>query len=142
MGDAHMQFGRSSFWGPFWLLALLLAGAVAWFLGNLLYTPFWTELGRRGFPITEAQMIGYIGAHLVPFFCVLAFAGLLSLLIRNGVATAGAPVGMRVRSVALPEEAPPKLIEINYGEDAPFERLTSTTTSRLNRMLLIEFKNA
>ena len=32
-------------------------------------------------------------------------------------------------------------IEINYGEDGPFERLTKTDMSRLERMLSVEFKN-
>jgi hypothetical protein len=77
------------FWAVFWMLAVVLAGLIAWFLGNLLYSLFWKQLGDWGFPITEAQMIAYICAHLAPFALALLVTAFLAVLIRNQLAFAG-----------------------------------------------------
>jgi hypothetical protein len=79
------------FWATFWTLAVVLATLIAWFLGNLLYSIFWKQLGDWGFPITEAQMIAYIYAHLVPFVLALLVMAILAALIRNQLAFAGSP---------------------------------------------------
>ena len=68
------------FWAVFWMLAVVLAGLIAWFLGNLLYSLFWKQLGDWGFPITEAQTIAYICAHLVPFALALLITAILAVL--------------------------------------------------------------
>jgi hypothetical protein len=49
-----------------------------------------------------------------------------------------APAATDASSLAKP---PTKAIEINYGEDGPYERLTKADLSRLERQLSIEFKN-
>jgi hypothetical protein len=54
-----MQLRRGQFWSTFWVLALLLAGLVTWFLSNLLYTLFWKLLGDWRIPLTEGQMTTY-----------------------------------------------------------------------------------
>jgi hypothetical protein len=81
-----MRMGNTRFWSVFWLLTVAVAIGVAWFLGNLLYTVFWTVLGDRGFPITEAKMTAYIAAHLLPFLLTLLVGAILSLLIRRQIA--------------------------------------------------------
>jgi uncharacterized BrkB/YihY/UPF0761 family membrane protein len=78
-----MRLRKGRFWSAFWLLALVLAGLITWFLSNLLYTLFWKLLGDWGIPITEGQMITYIAANLVPFVLVLSAAALLAVLVRD-----------------------------------------------------------
>ena len=75
------------FWKVFWTLALVLAGLVTWFLGNLLYTLFWTVLGDWGVPITEAKMTAYIAAHLVPFILILLVGTGFYFFIRSHIST-------------------------------------------------------
>jgi hypothetical protein len=158
-----MRMSNRKFWSIFWLLIVFAAIATAWFLGNLLYTVFWKVLGDWGFPITEAQMTAYIAANLVPFLGVLLIGALLSILIRKQIAAAGSghrePVDARlVGAGPHTGDVEPFLraaserfaanffgqqrpIEIKYGEDGPFERLLDASMSRLDRMLLIEFRN-
>jgi hypothetical protein len=69
-----MQLRRGQFWSTFWVLALLLAGLVTWFLSNLLYTLFCKLLGDWRIPLTEGQMTTYIcrqfdSIHVCPFGC-------------------------------------------------------------------------
>lgn len=89
---------RACFLGFFWVLAILIAGFVAWFLGNLLYSLFWKLLLDWGIPITEAQMTGYIAAHFVPFALIIGAATLLGWLIRkplSSVVTVNSGITMR-----------------------------------------------
>ncbi len=79
---------RIRFWRLFWLLTVALGVLLAWFFGNLLYSLFWTELGDRGFSVTEAKLIAYIAAHLVPFLLTLLVGAVLSFLIRREIANA------------------------------------------------------
>ncbi|MGA7433874.1 MAG: hypothetical protein WBW35_25870 [Xanthobacteraceae bacterium] len=72
------------------MLLVLLAFLGAWFSSNLFYTLFWTVLGKWGFPITEAQMVAYIAANLLPFLLILLVGAILSFVIRHQLATAGA----------------------------------------------------
>ena len=133
-----MRLSTRQFWTAFWLLTLLIVGLLTWFLGNLLYTVLWKVLGDLGFPITEAQMVTYIGAHLILFLMLVALAGGLAALIRHQLAHAAGDGSVSVGTV----EHKTQSIEISYGEEAPFERITDKShLYRLDRMLLLEFKN-
>jgi hypothetical protein len=60
----------------------------------------------------------------------------LSILRRRKKRDGDAPVS------APPPEAAPSYIELNYGEESPFERITSAShLYRLERVLSLEFKN-
>lgn len=117
---------RIRFWSIFWVLTVALGVLLAWFLGNLLYTVFWTVLGGWGFPVTEAKITAYIAAHLAPFVLTLLVGAVLSLLIRNQLAATAAspsprapidtPVMQGYASVA-------KKIRLFLPED-PFEQTT------------------
>lgn len=130
--------GEKHFWTSFWVLAVAIAALVSWFLGNLLYSLLWKELADHGFPISEAQMLAYIGAHLTPFLLALIAAALLGVLIRSQILNARVGLeGMRT----VPSVATNQQIEIAFGEEEPFEKLTSAQLYRLERLLLLEFKN-
>jgi hypothetical protein len=132
-----MRLSMRQFWTMFWTLTLLIVGLLTWFLGNLLYTVLWKVLGDWGFPITEAQMATYIGAHLIAFLVLLGAAVGLAALVRHQITNAAHPQASA--NGGTPEA---HFIEINYGEEAPFEKITSGShLYRLERMLLLEFKN-
>ena len=78
-----MRFARQQFWRGFWALAVLFAIGVTWFFGNLLYTLLWKALADDGVPINEAQIAGYISAHLIPFALILIAFALFATLIRH-----------------------------------------------------------
>jgi hypothetical protein len=133
-----MRLSSGQFWAVFWVLTLLIVGLLAWFIGNLFYTVLWKVLGDWGFPITEQQTAAYVGAHLIPFIVLLALAFGLAALVRHQISHAASSSPPSLGSV----EHETHSIEINYGEDAPFERITGKShLYRLERMLLLEFKN-
>ena len=101
-----MPSGNQRFWTTFGVLMVLLAGAVAWFVGNLLYTIFWKVLGDWGIPITEAQMTAYIAAHLVPFLLVLGLGGVLAWIIRKQISSAEIQSAQKGEALALPPMTP------------------------------------
>jgi hypothetical protein len=147
-----MQIRR--FWTLFWALFLVLAGLVAWFMGNLVYTALWAALRDRGFPVTEAQMVTYIVAHLLPFVLILVVGAILSVLIRNQIATSSAaavetfrlheiealqahtaaldrhvdandPVRRAINENIAAQLIPqPRILDIEIGESGPFMKTT------------------
>jgi hypothetical protein len=97
----------SQFWTIFWVLTLLIVGLLTWFVGNLLYTVLWKVLGDWGFPITEAQMATYIGAHLIAFIVLLGAALGLAALIRHQLTAAVVPA----TALPIPSYLPPSLTD-------------------------------
>jgi hypothetical protein len=83
-----MPFKKPRFGSVFWTLVVVLGIAVGWFTGNLLYTVLWAALADWGFPMTEAKIVTYIVAHLVPFVLILLLGLTLFFLIRRHVANA------------------------------------------------------
>jgi hypothetical protein len=95
------------FWALFWGLFVLFAILVAWFIGNLVYTLLWAALGDFGFPVTEAQTVTYIAAHLLPFVLILVVGGVLSLLVQKQIAHAvqeAKPAGSTFRELEAQHE--------------------------------------
>jgi hypothetical protein len=86
--EAHVRLSGTAFAALFWGLTVALAIAVTWFMGNLLYSVFWSLAARWGLPITETEIVAYIGAHLVPFVVIIVVGTVFWFLIRNQLATA------------------------------------------------------
>jgi hypothetical protein len=122
----------------FFVSAILLGALVMWFSSNFFYSLFWAYTDKWQFK--EADAIAYTLAHLTPFvLTVLLVIGLYFVVRYEITRQVCAETG------ATEEKSTPSnlsALEINYGEDGPFERLLSTDMSRLQRMLLVEFKNA
>jgi hypothetical protein len=83
-----MGYGR--FRSLFWAIAVLIAIAFTWFIGNLLYALLWRVVGDLGFPGAEARMIAYLAAHLLPFLLILLAGWILWWAIRHQIALAEA----------------------------------------------------
>jgi hypothetical protein len=92
---------QKRFWAIYWTLFILLAALGAWFLGNLAYTVLWTALSKTGFAITEPKLATYIAANFIPFVLILIVGAILSMLVRNQLATvaAAAVESFRVREI-------------------------------------------
>lgn len=117
------------FWALYWALFIVLASLCAWFIGNLAYTVLWTALGTMGFSITEAQMATYIAGHLLPFILILVVGTILSLLIRNQLATTSAAAVDSFRKQEL------KAQERHAEERADTQKLWSVSTILQNLRL-------
>ncbi len=89
-----------------------------------------TELST-GYPTADA-FLAALGAFIVTW-CVAFVVRLLNTPVVLLKKLQAAKPGSQV--VLVPK------IELNFGEEEPFEKLSSATTSRLDRMLLLEFKN-
>jgi hypothetical protein len=122
-------------------------------VGLLVTAGFITLVGQSGLETANGNVcslwkavshLPFVTCHLenllVPaWVTLLSLAALLILIdialaIRKKFSPAAAPL------IAPSAPSAPR-IEIAYGEDEPYEKLTAATTSRLDRLLLLEFKN-
>src|SRR6516162_7878265 len=83
-----MPFKKPRFASVFWTVIVLLGVAVGWFTGNLLYTLLWAILADWGLSMTEAKLVAYIIANLLPFGLILLLGLILFLVVRRHIAKA------------------------------------------------------
>lgn len=124
------------------IIPIVVVGAIAltflfgWFFGNFFYDLFWAFLDEHH--VKQADVIAYTLSHLVPFVLACLVVAILVIVVRYEVS----------RETKKEEKDDPvsptwttQPIEINYGEEGPFETLSRTDMSRLERVLSVEFKN-